>query len=91
MSSFGISQNFLNQSISKKTGRVVSKNKEENIFEKAENESSSSSSSSSPSFLSSSSSTPSLTNSDVKNSHRGNHRLAALKLQKGVIKTSDHF
>lgn len=83
MSSFGISQNFLNQSISKKTGRV-NRNKEENIFEKAENESSSSSSSSS-------SLTPSLTNSEVKNSHRGNHRLAALKLQKGVIKTSDHF
>jgi hypothetical protein len=79
MSSFGISQNFLNQSISKKTGRV-NKNKEENIFELAENESSSSSSSSS-----------SPSSSEIKNSHRGNHRLAAVKLQKGVIKTSDHF
>lgn len=75
MSSFGISQNFLNQSISKKTGRV-NRNKEENIFEKAENDV----------YFSSSPS-----KSDVKNSHRGNHRLASLKLQKGVIKSSDHF
>jgi hypothetical protein len=84
MSSFGISQNFLNQSISKKTGRV-NRNKEENLFEKAENEASSLSSSSS----SLPSSSPS--KSDVKNSHRGNHRLVSLKLQKGVIKSSDHF
>lgn len=92
MSSFSISQKFLNHSISKKAGKTAKK-EEDNVFDSALlqaqtqtlNFSSSSSSSSSLSL------TSNQENKSNKDNHRVNQRVFSIKLQKAMMKSADHF